>query len=60
MTMSFFNGLAGDERSDLYELVNVLIERIDVQRRLNEDLVRKLNAAEARLQVLDVANYGAF
>jgi hypothetical protein len=58
--MSFFSDLASDEREDLYGLINMLLAKIDTQRRLNEDLVRKLNAADARLQVLDIANYGAF
>jgi hypothetical protein len=56
--MSFFGGIDSGERADLYELINVLLERIDVQRRLNEDLTRRLAAADERLRGLELLNYG--
>lgn len=58
--MSFFNGLDPDERGMLHDLIGVLVERLNAQRRLCEDLTRKLDAAEARLQVLEAVHYGAF
>jgi hypothetical protein len=57
--MSFFNGVDPDERQMLHDLIAVLVEKLNVQRRLNEDLARRLAAAEARLAVLDAVNYGA-
>jgi hypothetical protein len=56
--MSFFNGMDADERAGLYELINTLLEKIDLQRRLNEDLTRKLDAVNARLELLTLAHYG--
>jgi hypothetical protein len=52
-------GLPPDEREMLHDLINLLLQRIDAQRRLNEDLTRALDAAEARLAVLDALHYGA-
>jgi hypothetical protein len=49
-----------DERGMLHDLIGVLVDRLNVQRRLCEDLTRKLDAAEARLLVLEAVNYGAF
>jgi hypothetical protein len=57
--MSFFNGVDPDERQMLHDLIAVLVEKLNVQRRLNEDLARRLAATEARLAVLDAVNYGA-
>lgn len=56
--MSIFGGLCSDERADLYELINVLLERLDAQRRLNEDMSRRLEAANQRLQLLEAFHYG--
>jgi hypothetical protein len=56
--MSFFNGLDPDERGMLHDLVNLLLERINTQRRLNEDLSRQLEAANERLKLLEAAAYG--
>jgi hypothetical protein len=56
--MSFFNGMDADERAGLYELINALLEKLDVQRRLNEDLTRKLDSVNARLELLTLAHYG--
>jgi hypothetical protein len=56
--MSFFNGMDADERGMLHELVNALLEKLDVQRRLNEDLTRRLDAVNARLELLTLAHYG--
>jgi hypothetical protein len=58
--MSFFNGMDPDERGMLHDLINLLLERIDTQRRLSEDLARQLAAANERLQLLEAVNYGAF
>jgi hypothetical protein len=57
--MSFFNGMDSDEREMLHDLINVFIEKLNTQRRLNEGLTRELDAAEARLRLLDAINYGA-
>lgn len=56
--MGFFNGLDADERGMLHDLINVLIEKLNVQRRLNEDLVRQLDAVNARLELLTLKHYG--
>lgn len=42
--------LDDDERTMLHDLIGALVEQINVHRRLSEDLARKLDAAEARLQ----------
>lgn len=56
--MAFFGGLDSVERDSLYELINALIEKLDTQRRLNEDLTRRLEAANERLTVLGLTHYG--
>lgn len=56
--MSFFGGMDASERDDLHELISLLLARIDTQRRLNEDLTRRLAAADERLRVLELLNYG--
>lgn len=56
--MSFFSGMDSVERESLYELINALIEKLDVQRRLNEDLTRRLDATSSRLELLTLAHYG--
>jgi hypothetical protein len=56
--MSFFGGMDASERNDLHELISLLLARIDTQRRLNEDLLRRLNAANERLQLLEAVHYG--
>lgn len=56
--MSFFGGMDSGERADLYELINVLLERLDAQRRLTEDLTRQLECERERLRVLELFNYG--
>lgn len=56
--MSFFNGIDPDERGMLHDLINTLIEKLEVQRRLNEDLSRRLEAADQRLRLLDALHYG--
>lgn len=58
--MSFFSGMDSVERESLYELINALIEKLDVQRRLNEDLTRRLDAATERLSLFESINYGWF
>jgi hypothetical protein len=47
-----------DERGMLHDLINTFIEKLNVQRRLNEDLTRKLDAANERLRLLDAVHYG--
>jgi hypothetical protein len=54
----FSDDMAEPERAMLHDLVNLLLERLDAQRRLNEDLSRQLNAANERLAVLDAFHYG--
>lgn len=56
--MSFFGGVDPDERETLHELIGLLLERIDTQRRLNEDLTRQLESERERLQVLEALHYG--
>jgi hypothetical protein len=56
--MSFFNGIDPDERGMLHDLINLLLERINTQRRLNEDLSRQLESERERLRVLNVMHYG--
>jgi hypothetical protein len=56
--MSFFGGMDSDERAGLYDLVNLLLERLDTQRRLAEDLTRQLEAERERLRVLELFHYG--
>lgn len=56
--MSFFNGMDADEREGLYALVNMLLEKIDLQRRLNEDLVRQLECERERLAIITMTSYG--
>jgi hypothetical protein len=57
--MSFFNGIDPDERGMLHDLINTFIDKLNVQRRLNEDLTRQLEAANERLRLLDALHYGA-
>jgi hypothetical protein len=47
-----------DERGMLHDLIGVLVEKLNTQRRLNEGLTRELDAAETRLRLLDAINYG--
>jgi hypothetical protein len=56
--MSFFNGIDPAERGMLHDLINTFIEKLEVQRRLNEDLSRRLEAANERLKLLDALHYG--
>jgi hypothetical protein len=56
--MSYLGGMDSDERGMLHDLIGVLIEKLNVQRRLNEDLTRKLDAANERLRLLDAVHYG--
>jgi hypothetical protein len=56
--MSFFNGMDPDERATLHELISLLLDRLDTQRRLAEDLTRQLEAERERLQVLEALHYG--
>ena len=51
-------GLEPDERGMLHDLIGVLVEKLNTQRRLSEDLARKLEAAEARLSLLEAVHYG--
>jgi hypothetical protein len=58
--MSFFNGIDPDERGMLHDMINMFIDKLHVERRLNADLVRELEAARERLALLEAAAYGAF
>lgn len=56
--MSYLGGIDSDERGMLHDLIGVLVDRLNVQRRLNEDLARQLDAANERLRLLDAVHYG--
>ena len=56
--MSFLGGLDPDERGMLHDLIGTLVDRLNVQRRLNDDLARQLEAANERLRLLDAVHYG--
>lgn len=56
--MAYLGGVDNDERQMLHDLIGVLVDRLNVHRRLNEDLRRRLEAAEQRLTLLDAAHYG--
>lgn len=58
--MSYLGGLDGDERGMLHDLINVFIEKLNTERRLTADLSRQLDAANERIQLLEVAAYGYF
>jgi hypothetical protein len=58
--MSFFNGIDPDERGMLHDLIGALVDKLNVQRRLNEDLTRQLDAVSARLELLTLQHYGTF
>jgi hypothetical protein len=58
--MSFFNGMDGDEREMLHDLINVFIEKLNVERKRNEDLVREVATMRERVQLLEAAAYGLF
>jgi hypothetical protein len=54
----FPGGLDNNERGMLHDLIGALVERLNTQRRLNEDLTRQLEAVTARLELLTLAHYG--
>jgi hypothetical protein len=56
--MSFFGGMDSQERDTLHELISLLLDRLDTQRRLAEDLTRQLEAERERLAVLEALHYG--
>lgn len=56
--MSYLGGLGDDERGMLYDLINTFVMKLNVERRLNEDLTRQLNAANERLRVIEAVHYG--
>lgn len=56
--MSYLGGMDSDERGMLHDLIGVLVEKLNVQRRLNEDLSRQLAAANERLSLLECSIYG--
>lgn len=56
--MAYLGGVDPDERAMLHDLVGVLVDRLNVHRRLNDDLSRRLEAAEQRLALLDAKHYG--
>jgi hypothetical protein len=56
--MPYQHDCSDDERGMLHDLIHAFIEKLNVQRRLNEDLTRQLDAANERLAVLDARNYG--
>lgn len=58
--MSFYNGLDNDERQMLHDLVLTFVQKLNTERRLNEDLTRQLNAANERLKLFEATAYGLF
>lgn len=56
--MSYLGGLDSDERGMLHDLINVFVQKLNAERRLTEDLSRRLDAANERLAVLELLNYG--
>lgn len=58
--MSFFNGMDNDEREMLHDLVNVFIEKLNVERQRNEVLTREVATMQERVQLLEAAAYGLF
>jgi hypothetical protein len=58
--MAYQHDCSDDERGMLHDLINLLLERIDTQRRLNEDLSRRLESERERMKLLEAAAYGFF
>jgi hypothetical protein len=56
--MSYLGGMDPDERGMLHDLIHTIVNQLNVQRRLNEDLTRDLEAARERLRLLEAWNYG--
>lgn len=56
--MAYLGGLDDDERQMLYDLIHTFVLKLQTAQRLNEDLTRRLDAANERLAVLELLNYG--
>lgn len=56
--MSYLGGLGDDERQMLYDLIHTFVLKLQAAQRLNEDLSRRLDAANERLALLELLNYG--
>jgi hypothetical protein len=54
----YLGGMDDDERGMLHDLVHTFVLKLNVERRLNADLSRELEAARERLRVLDAIHYG--
>lgn len=54
----YLGSLDSDERGMLYDLINTFVCKLNVERRLTEDLTRQLNAANERLKLLEALHYG--
>lgn len=52
--------LSADERGMMLDLVNTFVMKLNVERRLTEDLTRQLDAANERIRLLEAAAYGLF
>lgn len=52
--------VSDDERQMLHDLVLTFINKLNVERRLTEDLSRQLDAANQRLELLTLQHYGTF
>jgi hypothetical protein len=52
--------VSDDERQMLHDLLLVFVQKCNALQRLNDDLARRLDAADERLRLLDAMNYGAF
>jgi hypothetical protein len=55
----YLGGMDDDERGMLHDLIGVLVEKLNVQRRLSEDLTRQLDAVNQRLELMTLAHYGS-
>jgi hypothetical protein len=58
--MSYLGGMDSDERGMMLDLVNTFVMKLNVERRLTEDLTRQLDAANERIKLLEAAAYGLF
>lgn len=58
--MAYLGGVDNDERAMLHDLIGVLVDRLNVHRRLNDDLTRQLEGERERIRLLEAAAYGLF
>lgn len=56
--MTYLGGMDNDERGMLHDLVFAFVQKLNAQIRLNDDLQRRLDAANERLKLLEAVHYG--